>query len=136
MTQFVARIAIMLYNFNKKRKEGMEMRKLLLLLVFTLLLVGCGSSTGGAKLGEDITLSGVVVIGEDLPAGAYDIRIKDDEGYSHIGIYTSVEQMNSESEQLDYIYVGGNDNDTASSYNLKDGTCVRISDPVIFTRRR
>ena len=80
--------------------------------------------------GESVNLSGKATVGEELPAGIYDIKADSDS----VGI--AIDSPNK--DWNDYLVMSSNDKENyekeRKSYNLKDGYSLEITGNAIFTK--
>lgn len=90
-------------------------------------------------VGETVTLSGTVVIGEDLEPGVYDITLPDGSDSESFDFFVSSEAK--EYNKSDFIWLSSESKDEGVSselknYSLKKGNIIEIDNNLSFTKVR
>ncbi|WP_373836303.1 hypothetical protein [Jeotgalibaca arthritidis] len=97
------------------------------------------ASMAKMEIGETVTLSGTVVIGEDLEPGVYDITLPDGSNSESFDLF--VDSAAKENNEKDFVWLSSESTDEGVSaelknYSLKKGNIIEIDNNLSFTKVR
>ena len=97
------------------------------------------ASMAKMEVGETVTLSGTVVIGEDLEPGVYDITLPDGSNSESFDLF--VDSAAKENNEKDFVWLSSESTDEGISaelknYSLKKGNIIEIDNNLSFTKVR